>query len=450
MKKLGNVLIVDDNAGIRSSLEILLPSYFETVIVLSTPNQIPSTLQQNPNLDAVLLDMNFKAGINSGNEGLYWLKEIKCQRPTLSVVLFTAYGDVPLAVEAIKVGAYDFIEKPWDNAKLILTLQNAVKNSRTSQKIKDLKAIKSSDSGMYWGESPSMKQLKAMVEKVAPTDANILIMGENGTGKEVLAKEIHNFSRRSDEQLVNVDMGAITENLFESELFGHAKGAFTDAKTERSGKFEIASGGTLFLDEIGNIPLYLQSKLLSVIQNRQVIRVGENTSRPIDIRLITATNADIEVMVKDGKFREDLYYRINTIVLYLPPLRERGDDIFEMAELFLARFARKYGKKCIGFTDSARFKMKGHNWSGNIRELLHTVEKAVILSDGDKIGADDLLLTKSATKTSSLPTDATLEEVEKSMVRAALDVSGENYTEVAQKLGITRQTLYNKIKKFGF
>lgn len=450
MKKSGNILVVDDNAGIRSSLEIVLPTFFEKVITLASPNQIPVTLQQNPNLDVVLLDMNFKAGINTGNEGLYWLKEIKKQRPNLSVVLFTAYGDVPLAVEAIKDGAYDFIEKPWDNAKLLVTLQNAVKSSRSSQKISDFKSMKSGESGMFWGESTVMNQLRAMVCKVAPTDANILIIGENGTGKEMLAREIHNMSHRKEELLVNVDMGAITENLFESELFGHAKGAFTDAKTERSGKFEIASQGTLFLDEIGNLPLYLQSKLLSVIQNRQVIRVGENTPRPIDIRLITATNADIEGMVEQGKFREDLYYRINTIVLHLPPLRDRGDDVLSFADLFLARFAKKYGKKCTGFTAAAKNKMSEHNWSGNIRELLHTVEKAVILSDGASVGADDLLINKGVIRGGGISTDATLEDVERTMVRAALDASGENYTEVAQKLGITRQTLYNKIKKFGF
>lgn len=450
MKKSGSVLVVDDNAGIRSSLEIVLPTFFEKVITLASPNQIPVTLQQNPNLDVVLLDMNFKAGINTGNEGLYWLKEIKKQRPNLSVVLFTAYGDVPLAVEAIKDGAYDFIEKPWDNAKLLVTLQNAVKSSRSSQKISDLKSMKSGESGMFWGESTMMTQLRGMVEKVAPTDANILIVGENGTGKEMLAREIHNLSHRKEELLVNVDMGAITENLFESELFGHAKGAFTDAKTERSGKFEIASQGTLFLDEIGNLPLYLQSKLLSVIQNRQVIRVGENTPRPIDIRLITATNADIEGMVEQGKFREDLYYRINTIVLHLPPLREREDDVLSFADLFLARFSKKYGKKCTTFTAAAKNKMSEHNWSGNIRELLHTVEKAVILSDGTNVGADDLLINKGVVRGGGISTDATLEDVERTMVRAALDASGENYTEVAQKLGITRQTLYNKIKKFGF
>lgn len=449
MKKNGNILVVDDNAGIRSTLEILLPTCFEKVITLSTPNQIPSTLQQNPNLDVVLLDMNFKAGINTGNEGLYWLKEIKKQRPNLSVVLFTAYGDVPLAVEAIKDGAYDFVEKPWDNAKLLVTLQNAVKNSRSNQKIKDLKAMKTTSSDMFWGESPIMLQLKSMIEKVAPTDANVLIMGENGTGKEMLAREIHNMSLRKDELLVNVDMGAITENLFESELFGHAKGAFTDAKTERSGKFEIASQGTLFLDEIGNLPLYLQSKLLSVIQNRQVIRVGENTPRAIDIRLITATNADIETMVKTGKFREDLYYRINTIVVNLPPLRERGEDAIHLAELFLVRFAKKYGKNCDGFTVAAKDKIADHIWPGNIRELLHTIEKAVILCDSGKVGAEDLLINKGAVKNCGVTVDATLEEVERSMVKAALDAAGDNYTEVANKLGITRQTLYNKIKKFG-
>lgn len=448
MKKEGNILVVDDNASIRASIDVLLGAYFNKVILLATPNQIPTVLRENPDLDAVLLDMNFNAGVNNGNEGLYWLKEIKATRPSLTVVLFTAYGDVPLAVEAIKEGAYNFIEKPWDNAKLVMTLQNAVSNTKNSQKIKELKSIKSSNSRMYWGNSPLMSQLKTMVEKVAPTDANVLIMGENGTGKEMLAREIHDFSNRKNELLVTVDMGAISENLFESELFGHAKGAFTDAKTERGGKFEVASQGSLFLDEIGNIPLYLQSKLLSVIQNRQVVRVGENTPRPIDIRLITATNADLETMVHENKFREDLFYRINTIVLHLPPLRDRGGDVAELAEIFLVKFAKKYNKKCESFNASAKTKLANHTWPGNIRELLHTVEKAVILSDGAAVGADDLLITKSTAR--SVTANTTIEEMEKTLVRAALDASGDNYTEVAQKLGITRQTLYNKIKKFGF
>ncbi len=450
MKK-GNILVVDDNRAIRTSLELLLPLHFERVITLPSPKELHDTLRRNPDLDVVLLDMNFHAGINTGGEGLYWLREIKKIRPTLSVVLFTAYGDIELAVTAIKDGATDFIEKPWDNNKLLITLQNAVQLSRNSQKINALKSLKQEKSEMFWGESPAMQALRAMVEKVAPTDANILILGENGTGKEMLAREVHLLSRRSEEQLVSVDMGAVTETLFESELFGHSKGAFTDAKSERAGKFEVASGGTLFLDEIGNLPLHLQSKLLVAIQSRAVVRLGENTPRPIDIRLITATNTNLEAAIAEDRFREDLYYRINTFVIELPPLRERGDDIVELASLFLVRYAKKYGKSCSSFALSAIEKMKNHIWSGNIRELQHTIEKAVILSDKNEIRSDDLLLTKSNSggNSGAFATGAmTIEQMERTMIESTIRACGGNMSDVADKLGITRQTLYNKLKKY--
>lgn len=449
MVKRGNILIVDDNKAIRTSLELLLPAFFERVSTLSSPNLLPAALREHPDIDVVLLDMNFHAGINNGNEGMYWLREIKKQKPQVSVVLFTAYGDIELAVAAIKEGANDFIEKPWDNNKLVVTLQNAVALSRSNQKIKELKSMKNDSAGMYWGDSEKMLALRRMVEKVAPTDANVLIVGENGTGKDMLAKELHALSSRRDELLVTVDMGAITENLFESELFGHARGAFTDAKADGSGKFEVANGGTLFLDEIGNIPLYLQSKLLSVLQNRCVVRVGENVPRPVDIRLITATNCDIDMMVGEGKFREDLYYRINSFVLHLPPLRERESDLPELAMLFLERYARKYGKICKAFSSGAVAKMRAHNWPGNIRELQHTVEKAVILCDGTQVTAEDLLIKKTV-RFKTAPMDGTIEDMERLMIQNALQENGGNLSEVAVRLGITRQTLYNKMKKYGF
>lgn len=453
MAKKGNILVVDDNKAIRTSLELLLPAHFERVMTIATPNQLPATLRENSDLDVVLLDMNFHAGINTGNEGMYWLREIKKQRPNISVVLFTAYADIELAVSAIKDGAIDFIEKPWDNNKLVLTLTNAVDLARNAQRIKALKTLGSgSEVEMFWGESAAMVELQRMVAKVAPTDANVLIMGENGTGKEMLAREIHSQSTRYDEPLVSVDMGAITENLFESELFGHAKGAFTDAKSERAGKFEVASGGTLFLDEIGNLPLHMQSKLLTVLQSRQVIRVGENNPRPIDIRLVVATNCDLQAMVCDATFREDLYYRINTIVLNLPPLRDREDDVVKFAEIFLVRYARKYGKKCAAFTPSALAKMRSHDWPGNIRELQHTIEKAVIMSDASTVSPEDLWIGKSASKSASVsalsPQFASIEEMERQMIRTALQENGDNYSEIANRLGITRQTLYNKIKRY--
>jgi DNA-binding NtrC family response regulator len=449
MVKKGNLLIVDDNKAIRTTLELLLPAYFERVISIATPARIPEMLRNNPDLDVILLDMNFHAGINTGNEGLYWLREIKKLRPELSVALFTAYADIALAVAAIKEGATDFVEKPWNNEKLIVTLQNAVTLTRNNQKIKDLKELKQEYPAMYWGKSEPMSQLKRIVEKAAPTDANILIIGENGTGKEMLAQEIHKLSKRKDELLVTVDMGSITETLFESELFGHAKGAFTDAKNERAGKFEVAGGGTLFLDEIGNLPLHLQAKLLTALQSRKIVRIGENTPRNIDIRLITATNCDLEKRVISGAFREDLFYRINTIVLHLPPLRERGDDLNAFAEIFLSKYAKKYGKKCQTFAPAALKKLHAHTWQGNIRELQHAIEKAVIMCDTTQIAADDLLISKTeATKRMSISHSLTLDEMEREMIQKTLIACEGNMTEVADQLGITRQTLYNKLKKY--
>jgi len=329
------------------------------------------------------------------------------------------------------------------------TLQNAVTLTRNNQKIKNLKELKQEYPSMFWGESEPMLQLKRIVEKAAPTDANILIIGENGTGKELLAYEIHKRSARKEEWLVPVDMGSITETLFESELFGHAKGAFTDAKTERAGKFEIAGGGTLFLDEIGNLPLHLQAKLLTTLQSRKIVRVGENMPRDIDIRLITATNRDLEKMVDAGAFRDDLFYRINTIMLRLPPLRERGEDLTAFAEIFLEKYAIKYGKKCQSFSTQAIKKLYAHPWHGNIRELQHTIEKAVIMCEAQQISADDLLIAKIGTAKNATATKSlTLDEMEHELIRKTMISSEGNISEVAEKLGITRQTLYNKLKKY--
>ena len=443
----GKLLIVEDNKAIRTSLELLLPSYFEEVIAIATPNRIPEMLQNHPDLDVVLLDMNFHAGVNTGNEGLFWLKEIKKRRADLSVVLFTAYPEIELAVAAMKEGAVDFIEKPWDNTKLIITLQNAATLTQNNRKIKNLKALKQDIPAMFWGNGATMTQLRRIVNKVAPTDANILILGENGTGKELLAMEIHKHSARNDELMVAVDMNALTESLFESELFGHSKGAFTDAKTERAGKFEMASGGTLFLDEMGNLPLHLQSKLLTALQSRTIVRVGENTPRPIDIRMICATNADLEQLVKNGTFREDLFYRINTMVLRLPPLRERKEDIEPLARLFLEKYVKKYSRNCDTFSTSALEKLNRYHWPGNIRELQHTIEKAVIMCDNEKIMPEDLWIIQPATpfKTEN---NATIEIMEKKMITTALTACEGNISEAAIQLGISRQTLYNKIKKY--
>ena len=445
MKKSGNILIVDDNRGVLTALQLLLKPYFDKITVLSSPVTLPATLREDT-WQAVLLDMNFTSGINTGNEGLYWLHEIKKQYPALPVVLFTAYADIDLAVRGIKEGATDFIVKPWDNGKLVETLLNAAQNAPASGK-KTATTPASTASSMYWGESPVMQQLRMLVEKVAATDANILITGENGTGKEMLAREIHALSARHRKEMISVDMGAITESLFESELFGHVKGAFTDAHTDRPGKFEVADHSTLFLDEIGNLPYHLQAKLLTAIQRRSIVRVGSNTPIPVDIRLICATNRNLPEMVAKGEFREDLLYRINTIHLEIPSLRERPEDIIPLAELFIARFCKQYDKPPVRLTDGACEKLTLHPWYGNIRELEHAIEKAIIICDNETLPAE---LFQLARRTGTPEAAAsTLEEMEMQMIRKTLDKCSGNLSAVAAQLGITRQTLYNKMKKYG-
>ena len=445
MKKSGNILIVDDNRGVLTALQLLLKPYFDKITVLSSPVTLPATLREDT-WQAVLLDMNFTSGINTGNEGLYWLHEIKKQYPALPVVLFTAYADIDLAVRGIKEGATDFIVKPWDNGKLVETLLNAAQNAPASGK-KTATTPASTASSMYWGESPVMQQLRMLVEKVAATDANILITGENGTGKEMLAREIHALSARHRKEMVSVDMGAITESLFESELFGHVKGAFTDAHADRPGKFEVADQSTL-LDEIGNLPYHLQAKLLTAIQRRSIVRVGSNTLVPVDIRLICATNRNLSEMADKGEFREDLLYRINTIHLEIPALRERQEDIIPLAERFIIRFCKQYGKPALRLDNAAREKLMQHPWSGNIRELEHAIEKAVIICDGAFLSAG-LFQLQRRNEASEMPAASTLEDMEKQMIRRTLDKCGGNLSAVASQLGITRQTLYNKMKKYG-
>ena len=373
MTKQGTILVVDDNKGILTAVQMLLGTCFEKVITISTPNKIKATLHDE-NIDVVLLDMNFSAGINTGNEGLFWLSEIKKEDASIQVVLFTAYADIDLAVRGIKEGAADFVVKPWDNAKLLETLKTAY-NIRTANRkgisIATDKLVVSKESGMFWGESNAMQQLRSLIEKVARTDANILVTGENGTGKEMLAREIHLLSNRKKETLVPVDMGAITETLFESELFGHVKGAFTDARADRPGKFEVANKGTLFLDEIGNLSYHLQAKLLTALQRRSIVRVGSNTPIPVNIRLICATNRDLQEMVQKGDFREDLLYRINTIHVEIPPLRERPEDIVPLTEIFLSKYTKIYGKTAMCLSLDAKEKLKAQPWFGNIRELEH-------------------------------------------------------------------------------
>ncbi len=444
MPKTKTILIIDDNQGVLSALKLLLKTHFERIIALPSPITVPSLLRQE-NPDVVLLDMNFTDALNSGNEGLYWLHEIKRMNPALPVVLFTAYGDIELAVRGIKEGATDFVVKPWDNAKLIETLLNACNQASKSRKKKEERQ----PSAMYWGASAPMRNLRAMVEKIAQTDANVLITGENGTGKEMLAREIHGLSKRFKRDMVTVDMGAVTETLFESELFGHKKGAFTDAHADRAGKFEAAHEGSIFLDEIGNLPYHLQAKLLTVLQSRSVVRVGSNEPIPVDVRLICATNANLDERVAQGKFREDLLYRINTIHLEIPPLRERKEDIIPLAELFIERFAKQYDKGPLTLSEEAKQKLKEHPWYGNIRELEHAIEKAVIISDGVAICDAVFHFPKKSLSPAQESAMETLEDMELVMIRKAIDKHEGNLSAVASQLGITRQTLYNKMKKYG-
>ena len=422
MTKQGTILVVDDNKGILTAVQMLLGTCFEKVITISTPNKIKATLHDE-NIDVVLLDMNFSAGINTGNEGLFWLSEIKKEDASIQVVLFTAYADIDLAVRGIKEGAADFVVKPWDNAKLLETLKTAY-NIRTANhkgfSIVTDKLVVSKESGMFWGESNAMQQLRSLIEKVARTDANILVTGENGTGKEMLAREIHILSNRKKETLVPVDMGAITETLFESELFGHVKGAFTDARADRPGKFEVANKGTLFLDEIGNLSYHLQAKLLTALQRRSIVRVGSNTPIPVNIRLICATNRDLQEMVQKGDFREDLLYRINTIHVEIPPLRERPEDIVPLTEIFLSKYTKIYGKTAMCLSLDAKEKLKAQPWFGNIRELEHTIEKAVIIAERSVLDGNDFDFPR-AKKKPVTKEATTLEEMEFNMIKYAMD-----------------------------
>ncbi|TAL61560.1 MAG: sigma-54-dependent Fis family transcriptional regulator [Bacteroidetes bacterium] len=450
----GTLLIVDDNKSVISALEMMLQYEVDKLITITSPKRMHEILEQNE-VDIVLLDMNFQAGINSGNEGLFWMKEILKHDKNISVVMITAYGDVELAVKAIREGAVDFILKPWDNTKLLATINAAWKLRASRQEAQILKKdnqflrkeIKRSEEKIVLGASPTMINVMNIVRKVAGTDANILITGENGTGKELVAREIHNLSKRSNELMVSVDMGSITETLFESEMFGHVKGAFTDAKDDRTGKFEIAHKGTLFLDEIGNLSSQSQSKLLSALQNRYIVRIGSNRPIPIDIRLICATNCKLPARISEGLFREDLLYRINTIQIEVPPLRDRVDDIPVLAFHFLKIYCEKYNKPGKKISTPALEKLSNYPWPGNIRELRHSIEKAVILSDSSVLNPNDFTFNTSV-KGMIENDNTTLEEMEKRLIGESIKKYDNNLSVVASKLGITRQTLYNKLKRY--
>ncbi|MBU8893061.1 MAG: sigma-54 dependent transcriptional regulator [Bacteroidales bacterium] len=448
----GKILIVDDNKSLLKALELLLTKEFELIQTISNPNLIPETIRAN-DFDIVLLDMNYKAGLNTGTEGLYWLKEIQKFDKDIVVIMITAYGDINLAVNTMKEGATDFILKPWEDSKLLITLKNALKLRESKREIGSLKQkqkhlINDMDKpySKIIGNSPAMQEIFRKIKKVSKTDANILLLGENGTGKELIAREIHRQSLRKDRIFFGVDLGAISETLFESELFGHTKGAFTDAKEERAGKFESASKGTIFLDEIGNLSLNMQAKLLSVLEKRFITKVGADIEIPIDVRIISATNQDLKKLINNNQFREDLLYRINTIEIEIPPLRERQDDIIEIANHYLKIYESRYKKENLTLDENTLARLQKYHWPGNIRELRHAIEKAVILTESNKISISDLSIDSEFIS----PADKlSLDEIEKHAILKVLKKNKWNHSHAANELKIARTTLIRKLKKYG-
>ncbi|MCE2732077.1 MAG: sigma-54 dependent transcriptional regulator [Flammeovirgaceae bacterium] len=455
--KHGKILIVDDNEDLLKAAKMFLKRHFAQVDIEKNPEAIPG-LMSHEDYDVILLDMNFTKDVVSGHEGYFWLEKILQLDPSAVVVLITAYGDVQMAVKAIKAGATDFVLKPWENEKLLATLYAAMKLRETKDEVQTLKVknqeINKEINQKYAeiiGQSALMQKIFQTIDRVAKTDANVLILGENGTGKELIARAIHKNSIRSQQNFVNVDLGSITETLFESELFGHKKGSFTDAKEDRAGRFELANGGTLFLDEIGNLSMPLQAKLLTAIQNKRVSRVGSNKDINIDLRLICATNMPLYEMVKENRFRQDLLYRINTIEIQLPSLRERFEDIPILANFFLKQYAEKYQKSVSKISDAAITRMHKHTWPGNIRELQHAIERAVILSNSTVLQPEDFNFNASPTKEEGqLSLDQfNLDEVEKLLIRKVLKKYNGNITQAANELGLTRSSLYRRLEKHG-
>jgi len=450
-----SILVVDDNKSLLSAVEMLLANRCKKLTTITSPNLLLNELSSH-NYDVLLLDMNFSSGINTGNEGIYWLQRVLEKHQDISIIMITAYGDIELAVKAVRMGAVNFITKPWDNQKFLNIVESACRLSATRQKSSKSENQKQKspealcdEKQTFTGESPAWKKVINIVHKVADTDANVLITGENGTGKEIVACMIHRLSSRSKSPMITVDMGAIVESLFESELFGYRKGAFTDAKTDKKGKIEEAQSGTLFLDEIGNLPLAMQTKLLNVLQSRKLTRLGENVNVPIDIRLICATNSNLVERVEKGTFREDLLYRINTIQIELPPLRERKEDIPGFAEFFMKVYTEKYNKQGMHLSEKAIALLCEFNWPGNVRELQHAIEKAVILCDNDIVKPSDFMFKPHNIPDNNTALGGTLEEMEEKLIADAILRHQGNMSAVASQLGITRQTLYNKIKKYG-
>lgn len=457
VKTSASILIIDDDEDILLSAKLVLKKHYTTIITRNNPkeiNQIISTEQ----VDVIVLDMNYRIGFNDGKEGLYWLKHILSINPKMVVILMTAYGEVELAVNAIKLGAFDFILKPWTNEKLLATIHAGLTLSKSNHKVSILKhtndtLLKSNEQkfGPIVGESKQMKAVLKTIKKVSTTDANVIVLGENGTGKQHLAREIHKNSLQKEGPFIHVDLGALSESLFESELFGHKKGAFTDAHEDKPGRFEMAQDGTLFLDEIGNLPLNLQSKLLTVLQDRKVSRLGEGIERTFNARLLFATNAPIHQWVAEGKFRQDLLFRINTVEITIPPLRDRPDDIVDFINHYLNIFAKKYQKSHLRISNEAMKVLQSHNWPGNVREIQHTLERGVIMADNHEINLSDFNLTIIPKVKNSLGDkfdNLNLQEIEKLLVQKAIDKHEGNISKAAKELGLTRAALYRRLEKF--
>jgi len=447
-----SILVVDDDQDLLTAARILLKPKVSHVQVETNPENLIGHLDKMP-YDLVLLDMNFKSTINTGNEGLYWLSRIKEKFPHVHVIMITAYGAVDLAVKSLKQGAADFVVKPWENEQLLNTIESTLAESKNKEKKNKSSLLRSSNSPDLIGNSPVMDELQYKLEKIAPTDANILILGENGTGKDLIAQAIQRRSLRADRVYVKVDVGALTETLFESELFGYKKGAFTDAREDRQGRFEAANGGTLFLDEIGNISLQQQAKLLTVLQNRQVTPLGSYQAIPVDIRLISATNVPLKQLADESRFRKDLIYRINTVEIQVPPLRERGEDIKVLAAYFLDIYAKKYNKRIEGFEPDAIKKMFAYHFPGNVRELQYSIERAVIMADQISIAGNDLFFSPIEQQAempvaATMPGSQNLEELERKAIKSAIERYNGNISKAAKELGLTRAALYRRLEKY--
>ncbi|MBC3539866.1 sigma-54-dependent transcriptional regulator [Rufibacter sediminis] len=447
--KKATVLVIDDDPDVLTAVRLLLRPKVKEIVVDKNPENLPSLLRQHT-FDVILLDMNFASSINTGNEGIFWLKEIKRLKAGAAVIMITAYGDIDLAIRSLKEGAYDFVVKPWRNEKLLTTLQEAVSGKEKSLTTVAAGTTPSTLGLELLGESEAMQDIFYKIRKVAPTDANILILGENGTGKELIAKALHQHSLRATEPFIKVDVGALTESLFESELFGHKKGAFTDARDERVGRFEAADKGTIFLDEIGNISLQQQAKLLSVLQNRQVTRVGANEPTPVNVRLLCATNVSLHELASDARFRKDLIYRINTVEIVVPPLRERGNDVLLLARHYVQVYADKYLKPPLELTSKAMEKLKNYPFPGNVRELQYAMERAVIMADDYALDARDIIFSpiETAPQAAAAPSATNLEELEKATIIKVLEKHNGVMTKAAKELGITRTALYRRLGKY--